>query len=200
MSDLCSVDVIAIFSGVCFRNCKKLGTQSWILLAIIFTEALVVFKFDWQTITLPLPPLITILWLSGLAGLALWTVWHFYLQRLLWHTEKKLELNSKDETLYQFTNGVHDTEINANHIVSNGTHKHKGRNVRSRARNHWDRACLGIYFQWGMSPSGHCWDYYPGALSSWSSRCISFEDRIETSQFPLLVPYLQMHCSYLTKW
>ena len=28
------------------------------------------------------------------------------------------------------------------------------------------------------SPGGHCWDYYPGTLSSMSRHCNSFENRV----------------------
>jgi len=68
-------------------NCKKIGAQSMLLVAIIITEVLITFRFDWQTFTKPLPGYVVIGWMIGLAVLAIWTIWHFYLQRLLTHTE-----------------------------------------------------------------------------------------------------------------
>jgi len=58
-----------------------------LLVAIIITEVLITFRFDWQTFTKPLPGYVVIGWMIGLAVLAIWTIWHFYLQRLLTHTE-----------------------------------------------------------------------------------------------------------------
>jgi len=55
--------------------------------AIIITEVLITLKFDWHTFTKPLPDHVTFGWSIGLAVLAIWTIWHFYLQRLLRHTE-----------------------------------------------------------------------------------------------------------------
>jgi len=70
-------------------NCKKIGTQVLILSAIVVTEVLITFKFDWETFTKPLPRHVVVGWTIGLAVLALWTIWHFYLQRLLTHTENR---------------------------------------------------------------------------------------------------------------
>jgi len=56
-------------------------------MSIIVTEVLITLKFDWHTFTKPLPGYVIVGWVIGLALLALWTVWHFYLQRLLTHTE-----------------------------------------------------------------------------------------------------------------
>ena len=58
-----------------------------VLVAIIVTEVLITFKFDWHTFTKPLPGYVIVGWMIGLAALAVWTIWHFYLQRLLTHTE-----------------------------------------------------------------------------------------------------------------
>jgi hypothetical protein len=59
------------------------------VVAIIITEVLITLKFDWETFTKPLPQHVALGWIIGLAGWALWTVWHFYLQRLLMHTEQR---------------------------------------------------------------------------------------------------------------
>ena len=39
-----------------------------------------------------------------------------------------------------------------------------------------------ILLKWDMSPSDHCWDYYPGTLSSSSSYCNIFEDCIPVDE------------------
>jgi len=67
--------------------CKKIGAQTMMLISIIVTEVLITFKFDWHTFTKPLPSYVVVGWAIGLAALAVWTMWHFYLQRLLSHTE-----------------------------------------------------------------------------------------------------------------
>ena len=74
-----------------FRNCKTLGTQAWVILSIIITELLITLKFDWETITTPLPRHIQFVWILLTVCIIIWTTWHFYLQRLLRHTEKKIE-------------------------------------------------------------------------------------------------------------
>ncbi|XP_069133754.1 phosphatidylserine synthase 2-like isoform X2 [Argopecten irradians] len=61
--------------------CKKFGHQSWLIAAIIITEALVSLKFDWKTLSKPLPTHVTLLWMCGFVGLVLLTVWKFYIYR-----------------------------------------------------------------------------------------------------------------------
>ncbi|XP_013777085.1 phosphatidylserine synthase 2-like [Limulus polyphemus] len=61
-------------------NCNKLGRQSWVILAITLTEFLVIAKFDWETITKPLPTKITYVWILGIFGLLGWTIWKFLLK------------------------------------------------------------------------------------------------------------------------
>ena len=90
MSQLCKLTTITSPPCLCRRNCKTFGAQSWISSALIITEALVSLKFDWDTLTRPLPRPVAIVWMVGLSALALWTLWHFYLQRLLFYTEYKL--------------------------------------------------------------------------------------------------------------
>ncbi|KAK2177964.1 hypothetical protein NP493_570g03007 [Ridgeia piscesae] len=85
-----AVTMREVFEYLDNPNCKTFGTQSWMASALIITELLVALKFDWETFTKPLPRHVAIVWLVGLASLALWTVWHFYLQRLLFYTEYKL--------------------------------------------------------------------------------------------------------------
>lgn len=61
-------------------NCKKFGRQSWVMLAIVITEFLVIAKFDWDTITKPLPTYVVYFWILGIIGLVGWTVWTFFLR------------------------------------------------------------------------------------------------------------------------
>lgn len=62
-------------------NCKQFGRQSWILAAIIITEILIVIKFDFETISKPLPTHIAYAWILGLLFLIVFTVWKFYIYR-----------------------------------------------------------------------------------------------------------------------
>jgi len=77
-----------VYVAILLRSyCKKIGAQTMLLVAIIVTEVLITLKFDWHTFTKPLPSHVVVGWTIGLAVLAIWTIWHFYLQRLLRHTE-----------------------------------------------------------------------------------------------------------------
>lgn len=49
--------------------------------AIIITELLIVVKFDWDTITKPLPTHVTYGWILGFSFLLIFTVWKFYIFR-----------------------------------------------------------------------------------------------------------------------
>ena len=54
-------------------------------------------------------------------------------------------------------------------------------------------------YKWGMSPSGHCWNYHPGTLSFMLSQCHWFENQAPVD-FIWWVPDYQMRRSDLTKW
>ncbi|CAK9303142.1 unnamed protein product [Gordionus sp. m RMFG-2023] len=58
-------------------KCKKMGAQAWLVGAIIFTEFLVVYKFDPNLVTKPLPDQIMMVWLVSLACLSLYTLCKF---------------------------------------------------------------------------------------------------------------------------
>lgn len=49
--------------------------------AIIITELLIVVKFDWETITKPLPTHVAYGWILGFSFLLIFTVWKFYIFR-----------------------------------------------------------------------------------------------------------------------
>lgn len=76
-----------------FRTCKKFGPQAWMIIAIIITEFLIVVKFDWKTISKPLPPHIAYFWILGLLLLIGWTIFKFYIYR-----DVKSDLPEKSET------------------------------------------------------------------------------------------------------
>ncbi|XP_071449421.1 phosphatidylserine synthase 2-like isoform X2 [Hetaerina americana] len=60
-------------------DCTKIGRQSWIIIVIISTEFLIVAKYGWDTITIPIPKPISSFWLIGFMTLLLWTSWKFVL-------------------------------------------------------------------------------------------------------------------------
>jgi len=74
-----AVSVRETFQYLDDPDCKKFGRQSWIFMAMMATETLIVAKFAWETITLPLPKHIAISWAIGLSVIALWTLWNFFL-------------------------------------------------------------------------------------------------------------------------
>ena len=63
------------------RNCKKFGRQSWLIASVIITEFLIVLKFDWETVTKPIPRPVACVWLVGLVCLVTWTTFKFYILR-----------------------------------------------------------------------------------------------------------------------
>ena len=79
-------------------QCKKFGRQAWVATAIIITEVLIVLKFDWETVTKPLPFHITLFWITFVIGLVLWTIYHFWFKRLIhWGHRKTIEAAEKNK-------------------------------------------------------------------------------------------------------
>ena len=73
-----------------------MGTQTWVAITIIFTEMLIVFKFDWDVVTIPPPFHITLIWSIAASLFFMWIVWNFFLKpHLNRHYEKKKNLNKK---------------------------------------------------------------------------------------------------------
>ena len=66
-----------------------MGTQTWLAITIVFTEALIVFKFDWDLVSKPFPAHVIIGWSIFFGLLLVWMVWHFYLKPHLNRQEKK---------------------------------------------------------------------------------------------------------------
>ncbi|XP_063960758.1 phosphatidylserine synthase 2-like [Lytechinus pictus] len=77
---LCPVGCVALretYQYIEDPNCKKFGQQSWVLVAIIFSETLISVKFQFDVITKPFPRPVAIAWLVFFLALVLWTVWRF---------------------------------------------------------------------------------------------------------------------------
>lgn len=72
------------------------------MVAIIITEFLVIAKFDFQTITKPLPTHIRYFWILGFCTLFVWTLWKFFLIPKF-NTPKKIEkcLSNEATTVLQ---------------------------------------------------------------------------------------------------
>ena len=62
-------------------DCESFGRQSWVILAIVITEFLIVARFDWETITKPLPRHVLVFWICGIVILIAWTIWNFFIAR-----------------------------------------------------------------------------------------------------------------------
>ena len=73
-----------------------MGSQTWVAITIIITEVLIVFKFDWETVTKPFPRHIAISWTIFLTGLFLWTVWQFWIKPFLNWEENRQVKNEKN--------------------------------------------------------------------------------------------------------
>lgn len=90
--------MIVIFPLISCRSCKTFGRQSWVIVAIIITEFLVIAKFDFETITKPLPVHITYFWILGFCTLFVWTLWKFFLIPKL-NSPKKVEKSFSNEAI-----------------------------------------------------------------------------------------------------
>lgn len=66
-----------------------MGTQTWVCITILFTETLIVLKFDWETVTKPFPPNVAWCWIVFIIGLILWTIWQFSIKPLIHSDNKK---------------------------------------------------------------------------------------------------------------
>ena len=76
----CFIRVFKMFFFTCSDpndpNCK-IGRQSWILMAALAIEVLIVVKFGWETITLPIPYHICVAWAVTFICFSIWVFWHF---------------------------------------------------------------------------------------------------------------------------
>lgn len=74
-------------------NCKRFGRQAWLVAIIIVTEALIIFKYDWETVTRPIPRHMTIFWIGAIFVLTVYTLWKFYFSThlaLYFHSRRRL--------------------------------------------------------------------------------------------------------------
>ena len=71
-----------------------MGTQTWLAITIILTEALIVFKFDWDLVSQPFPSHVTIGWSIFFSCLIVWMLWQFYLKPHLNKQEKNTNKKS----------------------------------------------------------------------------------------------------------
>ncbi len=127
---VCKLNYYAI-NLLFYRNCKQFGTQSWVLIAIIMLEFVIVCKFDWKTVTMAMPRHMAIFWILFITAIMSWTIWHFYLKRLLWHTECRIDKYDIDEP----GGKVKLKDLNENIEKPNhNSPRRRGRNVRNRSR------------------------------------------------------------------
>uniref|UniRef100_A0A834RB05 Phosphatidylserine synthase n=1 Tax=Sarcoptes scabiei TaxID=52283 RepID=A0A834RB05_SARSC len=99
--------ILLVFSGaVALREtfqylddptCTKFGRQSWVLIAVIITELLIILKFDYNVITKPLPQHIFYLWIGAFMILVAWTIWRFLLKNTIqiFYNSKKKKIKEK---------------------------------------------------------------------------------------------------------
>ena len=103
-------------------------------LAIIVTEVLITLKFDWETFTKPLPRHVIIGWSIGLVGLVSWTVWHFYLQRLLGYSEQRSNGHARNINVKQGLAKSADGSSHQNNNSSKGKTPKKSSEADVRLR------------------------------------------------------------------
>ena len=117
------------YTSIYSRNCKKFGRQSWLIIAIIITEFLVVIKFGWETLTKPIPTHIAYFWILGFIGLVVYTVWKFWIYRdvkndIVMHTEESEKEHVGDSV---------ENQINTRSRVNNNNNS-KGDVLHQRGR------------------------------------------------------------------
>ena len=59
----------------------KIGSQAWVLMAIIVTEVLVVFKWGKGNFTAPFPKLVIAFWSVFILIMTIFPIWQFYLKK-----------------------------------------------------------------------------------------------------------------------
>ena len=72
-----------------------MGTQTWVAITIIFTELLIVLKFDWDVVTIPFPRHVAICWSIAITLFVLWIIWQFYLKPHLYKANEYNETTKK---------------------------------------------------------------------------------------------------------
>ena len=54
-----------------------IGRFSWLILFALIVETLIVIKFGWDIVTIPIPPVFLIEWALLFIALSIWAVWKF---------------------------------------------------------------------------------------------------------------------------
>ncbi|KAK2703665.1 phosphatidylserine synthase 2-like [Artemia franciscana] len=103
-------------------DCTSIGRQSWTLLTIVFTEFLIVARFDRETISKPLPRVIALFWVLGLIGLLFYTIWAFVLNRKATPKETELEVEERRYRWLQESKGLKDFSEFSLSRFANGLH------------------------------------------------------------------------------
>ena len=101
------------------------------------TELSMILKFDLQLVMTPVPDHMILLWIIGIIVLLLWTIWHFYIQRLLWHTDDRI---SNKENGHGHTDATDDSRGDGAAGFNSGTYERvevqPRREIRSRKSKH----------------------------------------------------------------
>ena len=57
--------------------CKRIGQQSWIVVSIVVTECMIVYKFGYEIISKPFPPHVILFWVAFVIIILSWSFWNF---------------------------------------------------------------------------------------------------------------------------
>lgn len=102
-------------------NCRTFGRQAWVVLAVIITEFLVIAKFGWEIITLPLPRYVAIAWIIGLSALTCWTMWNFFWRSRLSRESLTSTRLKSSSTSAAWKNGLPKTVTSQLSVQTNGS-------------------------------------------------------------------------------
>ncbi|KAI0989098.1 hypothetical protein GJ496_002579 [Pomphorhynchus laevis] len=89
------VSIRELFELIDNPKCTRLGTQTWVLMSILFTEGLIVFKFGREIIEKPIPRYMSYFWLATLTALTAFTICYFIIYPYLFAVDKTKKKRSK---------------------------------------------------------------------------------------------------------
>lgn len=105
-------------------ECKQFGRQSWLVAAIIITELLVVIKFDWETVTKPLPTHMQVFWTCAISSLVGYTIWKFFIVND--HKDSVVLIHTDDEddnsSIGSHAQGALNRELRTQGALNNEPH------------------------------------------------------------------------------
>jgi hypothetical protein len=102
-------EMLYAFTGACamsemyhFLNNKdvtvsKIGRYSWLVFAALIVETLIVVKFGWDIVTIPIPTVAIVGWALFFIGLGMWIFWKFTYPMKDWPIIGFLFRKSKNE-------------------------------------------------------------------------------------------------------